>query len=157
MAILAQVPLRTTLFARDRNVSQYWAFWLTQLRSRLNLCPERIGIVSLTAQSAAITATAVSTPVLHTGLYRISSYIRITTAATTSSSATLTVGWTDRSVSCSESGAAITGNTTTATQSGSRLVQVDSDTTVTYAVAYASTGATAMQYALDITVEEIRP
>ena len=157
MAVLSQVPLRTTVFGADRNISQYWAFWLTQLRARLNLCPERIGLTSLTGQTAALSATAVSTAVLHTGLYRISYYVRVTTAATTSSSVTLTLGWTDRTVACSQAGAALTGNTTGSVQSGILLVQVDTNTTVTYTAAYASVGATAMQYALDVAVEEIRP
>jgi hypothetical protein len=157
MSLLSQVPFLTEAVQRDKTISQYWSRWLDQLRTRINLCPERIGTVSLTTQAASISVTDVPTPTLHTGLYRISYYARITRAATTSSSLTVSVGWTDRTASCSESGAALTGNTTATAQSGTFFLQVDSASAVTYATTYASSGGTTMQYALDVTVEEVRP
>lgn len=157
MAVLSQVPFQTKVTEANRVLGKYWSFWMQQLRTRLNLCPERVGLTSLTAQVAAISATAVRTSKLHTGLYRVSYYARITTAATTSSSLTLTLGWTDRAVVVSHAGAAMTGNTTATTQSGTLFLQVDSASAITYTVAYVSSGATGMQYALDIMVEEIRP
>lgn len=89
------------------------------------------------------------------GLFRISTYLRITYAAGASSSAQITIGWTDGGVACSDTFSAVTGNTTATTQSGSRLVQADRDTTITYAVAYASSPAAAMSYSLSVRAEAL--
>ena len=50
----------------------------------------------------------------------------------------------------------MTGNTTTTNQSGDSLIRVDRNSAITYATAYSSTGATAMQYKLDVVVEQVQ-
>jgi hypothetical protein len=120
----------------------------------LNKTPRRTNNVDLTDQAAAIAATDMgSTP--RAGLYRLTYYARITQAATTSSSLTVTLDWTDGVVNPSYSGAAITGNTTTTTQSGSQTFLVDARSAINYSTAYASVGATPMQYALSLYLEEL--
>jgi hypothetical protein len=134
---------------------QIWVSWLQALVQQVDAAAFRVQTVTLTAQGAAITTTSVPIASLPAGLYRITYAIRITQAATTSSSVTLTVGWPDGGVACSQAGAAITGNTTATVQSGTLLIRSDNDGPITYAVAYASVGATAAQFSLDLTVEAV--
>ena len=79
---------------------------------------------------------------------------RITTAASSSSSLTLTFGWT-QAVTCTASSAAITGNTTATTGSFMVVVRADAATALTYATTYASSGGTAMVYRIDVAVEQL--
>ena len=112
--------------------------------------------VALAGQAADVAATTlvVAPPSPPQTLYRVAWYVRVTTAASVSSSVQVTVGWTDGGVVQSTSGAALTGNTTTTQESGSVLVSADAETDVTYAVAYTSVG-TDMAYALSVVVEAI--
>jgi len=135
-------------------ISQAYYLWLFELQGRTESAAESLDTISLANQGAAISAT----PIVVTetaGLYRISWYLRITTAATTSSSATVTIGWTESGVALTKSGPAVTGNTTTTTDTGTFLIRADAATALTYAVAYASSGATAMKYRLDVVVERV--
>jgi hypothetical protein len=111
--------------------------------------------VSLTNQSASIGATDFSGGGLSAGLYRLTYYTRITQAATTSSSLTVTLDWQDGGVAPSISGAAITGNTTTTIQSNTVLVRIDGSSPVRYSTTYSSVGATPMKHSLYITLEEV--
>ncbi len=130
-----------------------WIDWFDAVLVRLNASPFRVQTVRLTAQGAAVTTTSVPIAGMTAGLYRVSYAMRVTRAATTSSSATMTLGWTDGAVACAQAFAAMTGNTTATTQTGTLLVPCDQDGPLTYAVAYASVGATAMQYQCDVVVE----
>lgn len=155
MARLAPLPRGQALVDAVRRMSTGWADWMVSLVDKVEAAAVRVGGVTLTGQSAAIGATAVPTPVLSRGLYRVQWTARITQAATVSSSVTITVAWTDGGVACAISGAALTGNTTATVQSGEVLVSADAATTIRYSTAYASSGATPMAYALAVRVEEV--
>lgn len=129
--------------------------WLTSLLQDVDASPARVKTVSKTAQGAAIATTSIPTGALAAGLYRVSWYLRITRAATTSSSATVSIGFTDGTVNVTLSGAAVTGNTTGTAQSGSFLIRIDASTPVTYSVAYASVGGTSMLFAIDLVLEQV--
>ena len=132
---LAPVPQRSPLVDLSTGLIKEppWVSWLNQL-------------------TAAVTAA--STPNLTAGRYRVSWYLRVTTAASSSSSVAVTVSWTDGGVACSFTGASVTGNTTATTQPDTSLfLQVDEGTAITYTTAYSSTGATSMAYQLSIMVE----
>lgn len=132
-----------------------WPQWLNALVRWVNRAAVTVGVgVTASAQSASIGATAVPTGTLEAGIYRVTYYARITRAATTSSSLTVTIGWTD-GVAQTETGAAMTGNLTTTWQRGGGLIALDAGTSVTYAAAYSSVGATAMQYALAVRLEKL--
>jgi len=150
---LVPVPMRSKVLDILGHLSRDLVRFLDSLRNWLSATGRQIGDVALTAQSAAITTTDVPATTLDGTLYRASYSLRITQAATTSSSAQLTLGWTSDSVSCAQTFAAVTGNTTATQQSDVIVIAADSATTVTYAVAYSSTGATSMTYALDIRLE----
>jgi len=139
---------------KDGSLTKVWAEYLAELaRGDAQSVKAVSGAVNLTAQAAAVSSTAIPIQTVYTALYRVSYYARITQAATTNSSLTVTVGWTESSVALSDSGAAITGNTTTTVQSGSFLLLTDGGSDITYSTAYSSTGATAMQYRLRLVVE----
>jgi hypothetical protein len=153
MANVVPVPIRSKVVEAAGVLTRDLVRFLDTLRNWLSQTTRQVAAVELTAQAAAITTTSIPTPVLETGLYRATYSLRITQAATSSSSAAVTFGWTTNAVSCSQAFAAVTGNTTASQSSGSVTVAVDTATAVTYAVAYSSTGATAMTYALDVRLE----
>jgi hypothetical protein len=130
--------------------------FFTQFGLTLEGAPARVASVALTGQSASIGATDMSSGGLSAGLYEFAWYARITQAATTSSSLTVTLDWTDGGVSPSFSGAAITGNTVTTFQSETKLIRIDSLSPVRYSTVYSSSGATPMQYALYVTLTEVQ-
>ena len=154
MAQLPPFPTRDAVVDPTRMLSRVWGYWLTAVRDLLSVAAARVASVRLTAQAAAITTTA-ALAVVTTGLYRVSSVLRITQAATSSSSATVTIGWTDTGVALTQAFAAVTGNTVTTTQSSSVVIAADALTSVTYAVAYANVGATPMQFSVSVLVEEV--
>lgn len=155
MPLIAPIPVRTALTEPTRLVVGAWFEWFFEVKRRLERAAERLGIVQVTAQGAAIAATPIPMPSLAAGLYRVSYTARITRAATVSSSLTFTLGWTDGTVACTVAGAAVTGNTTATVQSGTALVRIDQATAITYETAYASVGGTTMQYRLSVIVEAV--
>ena len=138
-------------------ISNAWYEYFLQAQDRLNAGADTLTTVfdSVINQSAAIPTTSIPLTTLSVGLYRVSTYARITQAGSTSSSLTVTLGWTDGTVACTSSGSAMTGNTTSTTQSLSAMIRSDSSTPLTYSAAYASSGGTAMTFRLDLAVEQI--
>ena len=134
-------------------VTEKWVKWLTDQTDAIDAAPTRLGAANLTAQSASIGATEIPAGVLSAGLYAIWYYFRVTTPASSSSKLIISFAWTDGGVSPALSGSAVEGNLTTSVQSGNLLVRIDAATPVTYAMAYTSSGATAMQYSLDVILE----
>lgn len=110
----------------------------------------------LTDQNASIGATPLAQAALPAGLYRVSWYARVTTAAGVSSSLTVTIGWTEGSVALSLSGAALTGNLVTSVQSGMVFLLIDDGSPITYATTYASNAAGAMKYTLVLNLERVQ-
>ena len=135
-------------------VTRAMRYWLLALADRRNTTPNIVASATGSTQSATISATAFTVPSVIPGLYRLSMAARITRAATTSSSLTVTFGWT-QAVACTSSSVAMTGNTTATTGTYTVLIRVDQDSSMTYATPYASSGGTSMQYRFDVTCEEI--
>jgi hypothetical protein len=157
MAItIAPFPLRTSVTEDPKRVlTRPWVAWLTELVQKVDKDATLVSEVSLTGKSASISATTFTRNIDAAGVYRISYFARITTAATTSSSLTVTMGGVNGGVTCAIAGAALTGNTTSTVQSGTVSLQVDASTNITYTTTYASSGATAMVYGLWMTVERV--
>jgi hypothetical protein len=139
----------------ERRPSSNFLDWLTALITDVDASPARIKSVKLTGQAAAIGTTSIPTGALAAGLYRVSYYARITRAATTSSSLTVSIGFTETAVNLTLSGAAMTANTTATVQSNVFLIRIDSSTPISYSTAYASVGGTSMQYRLDVVLEQV--
>jgi|TARA_B100000949_G_C14289143_1_gene456179 hypothetical protein len=158
---LAQVPFRTPFLQGVHEiVTREWVRYLQSIVDVLNRASRKLALVSATGQTASVSATTVDTGSLDPAVYRVSYSARITTAASTSSSLTVTISWVDGDVAQSQSGAAMTGNTTATQQNASFLIHVGpnalvANDVVTYATTYASSGATAMQYSLYVMVESM--
>lgn len=134
-------------------MTRLWQTLMDNLVANVSASAVIEGSDSLTAQSATIPATAITAPIVG-GLYRVSYQLRVTQAATVSSSATVTVTWVSGGNTFSQSFAAVTGNSLTTQQSGSLpCIDVDAETEIEYAVTYVSVGATPMQFALDVILE----
>lgn len=134
-------------------VSQDWIQWFNELKERQDRSAEFVGGVKVPPVAGTIPLTPIPLPPTTTGLYRLSYYVRITTAATTSSSLTVRFTWTEGGVTRTATAAALTTNTVQTSQSGQLLIRADPATFVSYDTLYASNAANQMQYALDITVE----
>lgn len=139
----------------DLTVTRPWYQWLIALIDRVDNGARRVAVERVSAQAASIGTTALPIGLIAGGLYRVSWALRVTQAATSSSSLTVGLSWTDGTIACSLSGAAVTGNTTATTQSGTALIQVDQGTPVSYSTTYASSGATPMQYQVEIVLEQV--
>ena len=152
----AAPPLTDAVVGTKGMMTPAWSRWFSLMPATLEAIPSVINTVVLGTQAASISATDFSGGSLRAGLYRASYHARITRAATTSSSLIVTLSWTDSGVAKNSAGAAITGNTTATTQSGSILIRIDKAAAVRYATTYVSVGATAMQYGLDLVLERIK-
>lgn len=164
MPDLAPLPLQSAVLDLDDagkpvpgyTLSREYAIWLQQsLIPRTEAPAQILTTVTLTAQAASIALTPVPLSTITAGLYRVSWYTRVTQAATTDSSLAITITWTESAATCTNTGAAVTGNLTTSTQSGSVVLRSDGNAPIDYSTTYASTGATVMQYRIDVIVEFI--
>lgn len=136
-----------------------WQKWFRGLAQAVNTAPQSPAQIALTTQSASVAQTSM-VQVPSAGLYRVSWLLQITQAASTSSSIQVRFDWEGREQALSLSGAALTSNTLGAMQSGSfqlyaDLTLVGVPVTLDYRTTYASVGATAMQYALNVVVEQM--
>lgn len=162
MSTISAPPIETPLVdvprAPSRNfyMTAGWYQWLIALVRRIQNAAQLLKVIALTGQAAAIGATSIPLGTTTSGLFRVSWYTRVTQPATTNSSLTVTIGWTESAVVLTRSGAALTGNTVTTGESGSLLLQGDANAAITYATAYVSVGATPMQYRLSVTVELVQ-
>lgn len=152
----APPPLQDKVLGANGMFSDSWNKYISRFPDTFDAIPSRLYAVSLSTQGASISATDFSDGKLLAGLYRATFYARITRAATTSSSLTVTFAWTDGGVGVSYAGTAITGNTTASAGSATTMFKIDKNTAVTYATTYASVGGTAMQYAVDFVLEKIK-
>lgn len=138
----------------DQAGQMAWAWW--RYLSDLREVPLWRGQIGLTTQAASIAATSLLTRnVTQRGIFRVSYYTRVIRAATTSSELTITIAWTDGGVAQTRSGDLLNGNTTTTRQDGVWIIRADKNTAINYSTAYASVGATTMQYSLDLMVEQL--
>lgn len=141
----------------DENEGKMAEVWIPYMQSQSSITATAVrqttSPVVLTAQSASIGVTSIPAASLAGGLYRVTYWARVTTAAGTSSSLSVTLSWTDSGVACSKAFTAVTGNTTATTDSNSYLVNIDGASPISYSTTYASVGAPAMIYALSLTLE----
>lgn len=135
-----------------------------------NGVPSEYATVDLTTQAAAISATTIYTPIT-TGMFRISVYLQVTRAASTSSilggatGVVITyhdgdgnVAQTNTVALATTAGAiAVTsaGNSTATNLSGTLLIYANSSTAIQYAIGYTSVGGTTMQFAAHLKVEAL--
>lgn len=136
-------------------VSDSWTKWFSAQVQTIQSAAQSIGSASESNQSASIASTGIQGASLSTGVYRLAFYLRVTQAATTSSSIQVTFSWTDDGVACSRTTTAATGNLTTTTDTGTILVLADANSPISYSTTYGSVGATPMKYKIIVTLESI--
>lgn len=155
MATLAPAPIRHPVTAGTPPLAtRPWVLWLSDLVLLIYKLAVQSDRVSLVAQGASIVVTPLRVAA-DTVRLRVEYFLRVTRAATVSSGAQVTISWASGGVALTWVGGANTGNTTSTYESQSMVVAVDAGTAVTYEVAYASAGATSMQFALDVMVEAL--
>lgn len=152
--ILEPFPRDNALVTRDGKMAAPWQDWFDlALLLRVQETAPAQQSLRLTAQDASIGTTALLT--IAGGLYRVNYYVRVTRAATTSSSIELSLIGTDGAVVVTQTTPAVTGNTTASVGAGTAIVQCDAGTPLSYATTYGSVGATTMQYAIQLIVEAL--
>lgn len=151
---LDPIPVDVPIVEKDGSITIYFRrLWDTLIAGYQNIGSR--AAVALTGQTAAIVTTSAYTT-LSSGLYRISWYMRKTVADGVSSSLTVTLGWSESGIALTEAGAALATDTTSAQQSGSKVVSADAASDITFAVAYASNTPNKMTYRIDVVVELIQ-
>lgn len=138
-----------------RRPSKTFIDWVTNLVGDVDASPARLKRTSVSGQTAAISATPIPTEALSAGWYRVTVYARVTTAAGVSSSLTPTITHTDTGQTCTQSGTALTSNAIGTPASWTFLVYSDAASPISYSTAYASAGAPAMIYKLDVILEQL--
>jgi hypothetical protein len=151
----APAPVLDPIAGQGGTLTLPWLMYFSRMPATLYAIPSRLNAVALGGQGASITATSFSPGVLAAGLYRVSYYVRVTTAAGVSSGLIVTFGWTDGGIACSLASADMTGNTTATNQSGSSIIRIDKGSSITYATTYASNAAGVMRYQLDVVLEKV--
>ena len=159
------LTITSTTVAMPQKISTY-----NNIATVSNGVPSELGTADITGQTAAKSATTLYTPAA-TGMFRVSCYLQVTTAASSSSTLggatgvviTFTDG--DGSVAQSNTMALKTaagaiainsaGNATTTNLNGDMIIYAKTGVAVQYAIGYTSSGATAMQYAAHLKIEAL--
>jgi hypothetical protein len=148
------MPIDTPLVGKDRLMDWLWVQFFTSRDQRIESASQTVTTVALSTQAASIAATPINVSNA-AALYRVNIYHRITRAATVSSSSELTIAWTEGGQALTKVYTALTANTVTTVQQEVTPVRVDANTSFTYAITYASVGATSMQFYLELEVERV--
>lgn len=152
---LAPPPLRSRLVDPDGLMTRDFNNWLRGLTSAINVAATLSVAPQVLTGLGNSLATSIALPAAPAGTYRLSYVVRVSRAATVSSSIQVALHWVAGGVLQTFTQPALTTNTTTSIQSGSVIAAVDGGSNITYDTTYASTGGTTMLYDLTITVENI--
>ena len=150
-----QAPVVNPDPPRTGTLSDAWIGWMQGQNNTLELAPIVIGRASYSDQSASIPRTTIPCSQIYRGFYRVSFYARVTAQATTSSSLQVHLFWTDDGIPMQQDATAITGNLLTTFSTQQARYAVDADTTLDFATTYVSVGAQAMEYKLELIVEQV--
>ncbi len=160
---IAAPPFTSDLSERGGTMTQTWADWFVlQVLKRLQQGAlvlahpvDAGGTTTARNQTASIAPTAFNLTSITAGIYRIGWVARVTTAAGTSSSLTVTVSYTRLGVGCTQTSVAVTSNATNLPGSGFFAIHSDGASPISYSTTYASVGVPVMNYELDVTCENI--
>jgi hypothetical protein len=146
---------RKELDPQEGFITEPWVKFFSSQAQSISQNPARVKAVTLTGQTASIAATDMRAGSTAAGLYRLTFYYAIQTAASVSSSISVTFAWTDNTIPRSLVSTPKTGNTTAVVDSASILIYSDGVAQITYATTYASVGGTAMVYSISVVLEQI--
>lgn len=138
------------------NLTDPWQKYFRDQRQYLAQIPVNVEPTALVVPDAndAIGTTTLITP-SNNGIFSVEYFLRVITAAATSSSAQVVLNWTDQGDALTQTFTAVTGNTTTTHGWGRYQFQADGGTPITYSVTYASNGANEMHYNLYLVVQAV--
>jgi hypothetical protein len=160
MALFPPAPIRTVAMnvkedTRGVPVAFFyrpWTEWFSAVTSAFNGVSRRVASGAWTTHGASIAASTLAEK-LEAGVYHLGVCLVLSRAASVSSSISVPISWTSGGIARTLT-ALITSNLTSTLQSQYIVIRVDADSSVTYTATYASSGATTMQYALDIVLEK---
>lgn len=128
--------------------------YFSDQNARVEQTAERVdAFTPLVDQAASIATTPIPIQDVVKGVYRISVTVRVTRPGTVSSAIQVTLTWQERGITQTESTSNLNGNLTTTREGKTFVIRADADTPISYSTTYATAGATAMQYSLDIAAE----
>lgn len=130
-----------------------WVNFFDALWTRLAANSAFLKRLSVPEQSAALPATPIPVGSVEAGWYRVSVYLRVTQAATTSGDVTVTIEHVDNSINCEQDSQTVT-NDVTKPISDTLLVKMDAGSPLTFTTTYNSVGATQLKYRVDVLVEK---
>jgi hypothetical protein len=137
---------------QEGRITRTWLDFFVSLIGIVERASVRRFSASVSDDGSTIGPTDISDGTLPGGLYRFSYYASITAASGGPSTLTVTLDWTDRGNAKAYSGAAITSNVVTASQSAVLLIHIDSGSPVRYSTAWAGAG---MTYDLFVVLEQV--
>lgn len=151
---LTSALLQEDLIA-GKKLAPRWYIFFRGLTQTVDQGPTRVGNpVELASQDTSIGVTPITSETLSAGLYRVTYYLRVTTADGTSSSIQLSLAWDDTGVSCTHAFTALTNDTVTLPASESFTLNL-TQPPLTYSTTYASNTPAKMKYALSIVLESM--
>lgn len=152
---VSQVPLDVAFVNIDGDapgsLTEFGRLRWEELRQNAAVNSLIVAPILLLNQNAAIATTNVFA-VLVDGLYEVSYYIRKTTVDGVSSNLAFTYGWTESGLPLTEAvpAGALAVDSTSAEQSGTKVMHCDANTALTFAMAYASNTPGAMKFRVDV-------
>jgi hypothetical protein len=153
---LESIPYNTGIIeGKNDPIASVWYLWFFGLVAVLSAAPTLVATGSLKNKGASIPTTPIAIDDAQGGYYRVSIYARITRPATTSSSLTVQIGWTESGQTLLYAFPALTGNSVLSVLMQEPVIKNDQASPITYSTIYASAGAVTMQYSLDIAVERL--
>lgn len=153
MPALGPILIDTKIVDEEGRITDFFRQRWQELLDGATTTPAK-ATISAANQGAAIATTRITTA-LQAGNYRVSYYIRKTTADGVSSSVQFSWAWTESGVPLSKTDTALTTDTTAAVASGSFVVKADAASDLNFSVAYASNTPGAMRYRIEVVAELI--
>lgn len=154
MANLAPPPKE--FIDEARQLTKVANAWLLTLTTQVSA--SATGVVGTPTALTGIGASVALTPIIPAapqGTFRVSVYARVTTVAGVSSSLIPAITTTDGGLITTQSGAALTTNSTTVPGSWVFIVACDAATPLSYSTTYASNAAGVMRHSLRFFVEQL--
>lgn len=153
-----QDPVAKSPRYKDDEMAGYmtdsWTAYMSQLVTTLQNTPVRIYEKGFLDQTGAIAVTSIAPGGVTAGVYRITYYTRLTTAAGTSSSLQVAFDWSDHAHTLAWTSPALTSNNVSVPMMGVLPIYSDSLSPITMAVTFSSVGSPAAIYEIYVSLEK---
>jgi hypothetical protein len=150
-------PLDAPVVGKGGLMTPLWRSWFEWMPVTLQAIPSLLSVIDIHDQMAAISETPWQNGRVLYGLYRLSFTHRIDQPASASSATQVTIKWTAEGQEQTYTGTNLIGNALTTRDERTFPIHLDTDTDITYAVTYSSTGGTPMTYEVGLVLEFMRP